>query len=193
MRDDNMRLYEIVLIAIGLSMDAFAVSICKGLSMQKMNYKNAIIIALYFAIFQGLMPIIGFFLGTTFRVFVERVDHWIAFILLLIIGINMIVEGLDNAKPKNSDLLDFKTMIILSLATSIDALAVGITFAFFRTNLLSSTIIIASITFVLSIIGVKIGNRFGDKLQGKAKIIGGIVLIIIGIKILIEHLGMIRF
>ena len=188
-----MGILEIVLVAIGLAMDAFAVSICKGLSMKKMNWKSAIIIGLYFGIFQAIMPVIGYFLGITFSGLVENVDHWIAFILLAIIGVNMIKESFDDENEKRNEKVDFKTMIILALATSIDALAVGVTFAFFKTNIVLAVFIIGIITFILSLIGVKIGNRFGDKFQNKAELIGGIILIIIGIKILLEHLGVIAF
>ncbi len=188
-----MGIFEIVLIGLGLAMDAFAVSICKGLSMKKMNWKNAIIIALYFGIFQALMPIIGYWLGTTFSSLVENVDHWIAFILLVIIGGNMIKDSFDDECEKRNEKIDFKTMIILAIATSIDALAVGVTFAFFKTNIVLAVSIIGIITFILSLIGVKIGNHFGDKFQNKAELTGGIILIIIGIKILLEHLGIIIF
>lgn len=170
-----MGILEISLLGVGLAMDAFAVSICKGLSMKKMNWKNAIIIALYFGIFQALMPMIGYFFGTTFESFVTTFDHWIAFILLALIGGNMIKESFDNEDEKKNDKVDFKTMIVLALATSIDALAVGITFAFFDVNLLLAVAIIGIITFIISILGVKIGNKFGDKYQNKAELIGGII------------------
>lgn len=188
-----MGIFEIVLIGLGLAMDAFAVSICKGLSMKKMNWKSAIIISLYFGIFQALMPIIGYFLGTTFSSLVENVDHWIAFILLAIIGGNMIKDSFDDECEKRNDKVDFKTMIILAIATSIDALAVGVTFAFFKTSIVLAVSVIGIITFILSLIGVKIGNNFGDKFQNKAELTGGIILIIIGTKILLEHLGIIIF
>lgn len=188
-----MGILEISLLGVGLAMDAFAVSICKGLSMKKMNWKNAIIIALYFGIFQALMPMIGYFFGTTFESFVTTFDHWIAFILLALIGGNMIKESFDNEDEKKNDKVDFKTMIVLALATSIDALAVGITFAFFDVNLLLAVAIIGIITFIISILGVKIGNKFGDKYQNKAELIGGIILVILGIKILLEHLNIISF
>lgn len=188
-----MGILEIVVISIGLAMDAFAVSVCKGLSMKKMNWKNAIIIAFYFGAFQALMPVIGYFLGTTFSGFVESIDHWIAFILLAIIGGNMIKESTDDEVEKRNDKVDFKTMIGLAIATSIDALAVGITFAFFRINLFSAILCIGIITFILSLIGVFIGNKFGDKFQNKAELAGGIILIIIGLKILLEHMGIIVF
>lgn len=188
-----MGVLEILLLGIGLAMDAFAVSICKGLSMKKMNWKNAIIIALYFGIFQAIMPMIGYFLGTTFESFVTTFDHWIAFILLVLIGGNMIKESFDNEDEKKNDKVDFKTMIVLAIATSIDALAVGITFAFFDVNLSLAVSIIGIITFFISIFGVKIGNRFGDKYQNKAELMGGVILVLLGIKILLEHLGVLVF
>lgn len=188
-----MGIFELLVIGIGLAMDAFAVSVCKGLSMKKMNWKSAIIIASYFGIFQAGMPIIGYLLGTTFSGFVESVDHWIAFILLAIIGGNMIKESTDDEIEKRNDRIDIKTMALLAIATSIDALAIGVTFAFFKTDLVKAITIIGLITFALSILGVKIGNRFGDKFQNKAELTGGIILIIIGLKILIEHLGIISF
>ena len=183
-----MKLLELVLLGIGLAMDAFAVSICKGLSMKKMSWKNAIIIALYFGIFQAVMPLIGYLLGTTFESFVTSIDHWIAFILLSLIGGNMIKEAFDSEDENKNDKVDFKTMIVLAVATSIDALAVGITFAFFDVNLPLAISIIGIITFCISMFGVKIGNKFGDKYQNKAEFTGGLILIILGIKILIEHL-----
>lgn len=184
-----MGILEIILVAIGLAMDAFAVSICKGLSMKKMNWRKAIIVGAYFGVFQGLMPIIGYFLGTTFETFVTKIDHWIAFGLLVFIGINMLKEAFSEETENCNDNVDFKTMIILAIATSIDALAVGITFAFLGVNILSSAVIIAIITFLVCVIGVKIGNKFGDKYERKAEIVGGLILILMGIKILLEHLG----
>ena len=169
-------------------MDAFAVSICKGLSMKKLNYKKIMIIALYFGLFQAFMTVIGYFLGSKFSLIVEKVDHWIVFILLSIIGGNMIKESTDNEEEKRNDLVDIKTMILLAIATSIDALAVGVTFAFLKVNLLVSITIIGIITFILSILGVIIGNKFGDKFQNKAELFGEIILIIIGLKILLGHL-----
>lgn len=188
-----MGVVEIFAIGMALAMDAFAVSICKGLSMKKMNWKNAIIIGLYFGAFQALMPVIGYFLGTTLSGFVEKIDHWIAFILLSIIGGNMIKESTDNEVEKRNDKVDFKTMLVLAIATSIDAMAVGVTFAFLKTNLVLAISIIGVITFIISVLGVVIGNKFGDKFQNKAELVGGIVLIIIGLKILLEHLGIIAF
>lgn len=186
-----MGILEIFLIGVGLSMDAFAVSICKGLSMKKLDWRKAIIIALYFGIFQAIMPVIGYLLGTTFESLVTQIDHWIAFILLGIIGANMIKEACGKESENSNDKVDFKTMIVLAIATSIDALAIGITFAFFKTELLSSVIIIGLITFGLSLIGVKIGNKFGDKYEKKAEVLGGVILILIGVKLLLEHLGII--
>lgn len=188
-----MSLLEIIFIGIGLAMDAFAVSICKGLSMKKASMKNTLVIATYFGVFQAVMPIIGFLLGTTFEKYITSIDHWIAFILLLIIGVNMIKEAFSKEEDETKDKIDFKTMIVLAIATSIDALAVGITFAFFKVNILLAALIIGIITFVLCIIGVIIGNKFGDKFENKAKISGGIILILIGTKILLEHLGIIKF
>ena len=186
-----MGILEVVLVAIGLAMDAFAVSICKGLSMKKMSWKKAIIVGGYFGIFQGLMPVIGYFLGTTFESLVTKIDHWIAFGLLVFIGINMLKEAFSNESENCNDNVDFKAMIVLAIATSIDALAVGITFAFLKTNIVLASILIAIITFVVCIIGVKIGNKFGDKYERKAETVGGLILIFMGIKILLEHLSII--
>lgn len=188
-----MGIVEIILISIGLAMDAFAVSICKGLSMKKMNWKNAMIIAFYFGVFQAIMPAIGYFLGTTFESFVTAVDHWIAFILLSFIGGNMIKESFNSEDEDKNDRVDFKTMIVLAIATSIDALAVGITFAFFDVNVIVAVSIIGVITFFISLLGVKVGNKFGDKYQNKAELMGGILLVLLGIKILVEHLNIIHF
>jgi len=184
-----MGLIEVFFIGIGLAMDAFAVAICKGLSMKKYYIKKAIIIALYFGLFQAIMPLIGYFLGVTFQDVVVSIDHWVAFILLGSIGVKMLKESFESESDDRNDNLDIKTMLILSIATSIDAFAVGITLAFLKTNIFSSIIIIGIITFILAIVGVKIGNKFGDRLQNKAEIAGGIILIIIGLKILLEHLG----
>ncbi len=168
-------------------MDAFAVSICKGLSMKKININKIVIIALYFGIFQAIMPLIGYFLGKGFENFVTQIDHWIAFVLLLFIGANMIKDSFNDNEDENDD-TGFKTMIILAIATSIDALAIGITFAFLGTNIVLATSIIGVVTFALSAIGVIIGNRFGNRYEKVAKIIGGTILIIMGAKILFEHL-----
>lgn len=184
-----MTLFEIILIALGLAMDALAVSICKGLSMRSFNLKNSLIIGSYFGIFQALMPLLGYLLGTTFSELVVSIDHWIAFILLSIIGLKMINDSLKSENNDKNDKLDMKTMIGLAIATSIDALAIGITLAFFKISILKVILIIGFITFTISFIGVIIGNKFGDKFQGKAEIIGGGILVLIGLKILLEHLG----
>lgn len=184
-----MGVIEIILISIGLAMDAFAVSICKGLSMKKMSWKKAGIIGLYFGIFQAGMPLIGYFLGSTFANFVTNVDHWIAFILLGFIGISMIKEALSKECDSLNDNVDFKTMVILAIATSIDALAIGVTFAFLKVNVVLAVSSIGIITCILSVIGVKIGNVFGDKYENKAQLAGGLILILLGTKILLEHVG----
>ncbi len=184
-----MGIIEILLISVGLAMDAFAVSVCKGLSMKKMNLKKAIIIGLYFGTFQAAMPVLGYLLGTTFERFITNVDHWIAFALLSGIGIDMIKNAFIQEEKHSNDCIDFKTMIILSIATSIDALAVGITFACLKTQIIFPAITIGIITFFMSIMGVKIGNKFGDKYERKTEIMGGLILIFLGIKILVEHLS----
>ena len=184
-----MSLVEVILLAVGLSMDAFAVSVCKGISMKKMNWKKACIIGLWFGGFQALMPTLGYFLGSAFESLVTNIDHWIAFILLAIIGGNMIKEAFSKDKEESNDDISFKTMLMLAIATSIDALAVGITFAFLNVNLLLSISMIGIITFVISIIGTKVGNRFGNKYEKNAELAGGIILILIGLKILLEHLN----
>ena len=183
-----MGIAEILFMSVGLGMDAFAVSICKGLSMIKMKWKNAIVIALYFGIFQAMMPFIGYIIGTNFSEAVSSIDHWIAFILLSVIGINMIIETFKKEDSKEDSSISFSNMIILAIATSIDALAVGFTFAFLKVNIYEPIISIGIITFILSAMGVKIGNMFGEKYKGKSQILGGIILIVIGLKILIEHL-----
>lgn len=183
-----MSILEIVLISIGLGMDAFAVAVCKGLAMKKMNWKKAFIIAIYFGVFQALMPFIGYELGINFKNAIQSIDHWIAFILLSSIGINMIREALKKDDDDVNDDVSVKTMIVLALATSIDALAVGVTFAFLEVQIAIPIIMIGVITFVMSFAGVKIGNYFKDKFKDKAEILGGIILIAMGIKILIEHL-----
>ena len=182
-----MGTWELLVIAIGLSMDAFAVSICKGLSMRKMNWKNAVLAGIYFGGFQSLMPLLGYFLGSRFKDYIVSVDHWIAFILLAIIGISMIKESRESDEEIN-DSFDFKTMLVLAIATSIDALAIGVTFAFLSVNIVPAVSFIGVINFTLSVIGIKIGNVFGSKFKSKAELAGGFILIIMGIKILIEHL-----
>lgn len=183
-----MALTEIIILSIGLSMDALAVAMCKGLSMKRMSWKKAIIIALYFGIFQAIMPLIGYVLGIKFQQSIVNIDHWIAFILLTTIGINMIKEIWNEAENDNNDNIDFKNMIVLAIATSIDALAIGITFAFLKCDIVFSVTCIGTITFILSLIGVKIGNLFGVKYEKKAQLVGGLILILLGLKILLEHL-----
>ena len=176
-------------LAIGLSMDAFAVAVCKGLAMTQITLKKAIIVGLWFGIFQAGMPVIGYVLGSGFQKQISSIDHWIAFILLALIGANMIREALSKTEEEADASLSFKNMLILAVATSIDALAIGITFAFLNVNLPKAIILIGITTFILSIIGVKIGNIFGTKYQSKAEFAGGIILIILGLKILLEHLN----
>ena len=184
-----MSVLEIALIGIGLAMDAFAVSICKGLAMKKMSYQKAIIIALFFGGFQALMPALGYVLGTAFAAKIAAIDHWIAFILLGLIGINMIKEALGKGDDEClDDDLHLGDLIMLSIATSVDALAVGITFAFFNVSIVLSTSIIGIITFIICVIGVKVGNVFGEKYKSRAELTGGIILIIMGCKILLDHL-----
>ena len=171
-------------------MDAFAVSLCKGLGMRKMNYKNAFIISLFFGGFQALMPLVGWLLGTGFEQYITSFDHWIAFVLLAFIGGKMIFDVI---KPGDEDVgyeesLKIKELFVLAIATSIDALAVGITFAFLRVSIIPAILIIGCTTFLISFAGVAIGNKFGTKFEKKAQLAGGIVLILIGVKILIEHL-----
>lgn len=186
-----MGLIELIILSVGLAMDAFAVAVCKGLAMSKMKWKKGIIVGLYFGIFQALMPFIGYLLGINFQNAITNIDHWIAFILLIGIGINMIKDAISKEKEEASDSIKFKDMLILAIATSIDALAVGVTFAFLKVNILSAIILIGSITFLISVIGVKIGNVFGDKYEKKAELVGGIILILLGTKILLEHLHII--
>ena len=186
-----MGFIELIILSIGLAMDAFAVSVCKGLSMSKMNWKNACIIGIYFGFFQGFMPLVGYLLGISFQDKICSIDHWIAFILLGIIGLNMIKEAISKENEKQDESIKFKDMIILAIATSIDALAVGITFAFLKVNILLAISLISIITFIISVAGVKIGNIFGDKYEKKAEFAGGIILILLGIKILFEHLHII--
>lgn len=187
-----MSFFELLLIGVGLSMDAFAVSICKGLSMKKVNYTHGLIIALFFGVFQALMPLIGWLLGTSFAVYISAFDHWIAFVLLAFIGGKMAIESFknddeDEAKQEDGK-LDIKELFVLAVATSIDALAVGISFACLQVSIWSSIAIIGITTFVISLGGVVIGNKFGSKYKNKAELAGGLILVGIGIKILAEHL-----
>ena len=191
----EMSFIELLLIAIGLSMDAFSVSICKGLTTKRFSWRMALVCGLWFGGFQALMPTIGYFLGAQFQEMIEAYDHWIAFGLLFLIGANMIREAIwgKEEESKENGALDFKTMLFLAIATSIDALAVGVSFACIQVKLWSSVLVIGLTTFVFSVLGVKIGNVFGSKYEKSAGIIGGIMLILIGLKILLEHLGIISF
>ena len=189
-----MSILEILLLGIGLSMDAFAVSICKGLSAKRLQTKHYLIIGAWFGGFQALMPTIGFFLGSTFEQYITAFDHWVAFVLLSVIGAGMIKESLSKEESNGNDSFSFKTMLLLALATSIDALAVGITFALLPdVNVPLAVCLIGITTFVCSAAGLKVGNLFGLKYKAKAELAGGIFLILIGLKILLEHLGVISF
>lgn len=184
-----MDLFTLFTLAVGLSMDAFAVSVCKGLAMRKITLGKAALVGAWFGGFQALMPLIGYLLGVRFRDYITAIDHWIAFALLSLIGLNMIREALSKEEEPESDSLDVKTMLTLAVATSIDALAVGITFAFLSVDILPAVSFIGTTTFVLSVAGVKIGNAFGTRYKAKAELAGGVILILLGIKILLEHLG----
>ncbi|MDO4539580.1 MAG: manganese efflux pump MntP family protein [Syntrophomonadaceae bacterium] len=186
-----MGILELTLIAIGLAMDAFAVALCKGLKMRELNYRHAAIIAVFFGGFQALMPLLGWLLGKQFERYIVNIDHWIAFALLLFIGGKMIMEALkyDHDPGPQISILDVKELLLLSVATSIDALAVGITLAFLQTAILPAVALIGIITFAIALAGVIIGHRFGIRYKSKAEIFGGAVLILIGVKILLEHLG----
>ena len=189
-----MSFLEIFLIAIGLSMDAFAVSICKGLAIGKPKFHQMLIVGLYFGIFQMLMPLIGFFIGSTFASFISKIDHWIAFILLFIIGLHMIISAIKDKEEKVSSTLKVGEMLLLAIATSIDALAIGVSFSMigFTTNtIFLATGIIGITTLILSSIGVLVGGIFGDKNKKVAEIVGGSILILIGLKILLTDLGVI--
>ncbi len=188
-----MSLLTLFITAVGLSMDAFAVAICKGLAMKKLSWKKALIIGLWFGGFQALMPTIGYLLGTRFESYVTAIDHWIAFVLLALIGANMVKESFSKEEESSNDAVDFKTMFLLAIATSIDALAVGVTYAFLQVRIVPAVSFIGVITFTLSIVGVKIGNVFGLKYKTKAELTGGIILIVMGIKILLEHLGLLNW
>lgn len=185
---------ELLLVAIGLSMDAFAVALCKGLGMKKLNYTHAVIIALFFGVFQGVMPLIGWFLGTQFESLITPIDHWIAFVLLGYIGGKMVWDAFHE---KNEEMacdieqkLDYKELLMMAIATSIDALAVGITLSAFITISIGVAVtLIGVITFGLSFVGVMLGNKFGTRFQKKAEVFGGVVLVIIGAKVLLEHTG----
>ena len=185
-----MDFLSLFLLAVGLSMDAFAVSICKGLALKKIQFKHALIVGLWFGGFQALMPVIGYFLGAQFKDAIASYDHWIAFGLLILIGGNMIREAVfDKDEPETDSALSFRSMLVLAVATSIDALAVGVTFAFLDVNIWTPVALIGVTTCILSMIGVKVGSVFGAKYEKKAEFIGGVILILLGVKILLEHLG----
>ena len=189
---------ELFLLGVGLSMDAFAVSVCKGLGMRKLDKKQALIIGLYFGGFQALMPLIGWLLGSQFQQYITSIDHWIAFILLGFIGGKMMVEAVREWNEEETvevmdAPIDHKNMFVLAVATSIDALAVGITFAFLNTPIIEAITIIGITTMVLSIIGVIVGNFFGSRYKSKAEFIGGLILVLLGLKILLEHLRILTF
>ena len=186
-----MDLLTLFLLAVGLSMDAFAVSICKGLAMKKISFRQAAIVGLWFGGFQALMPALGFLLGTSFASLVNVVADWIAFVLLALIGGNMIKEALSKEEEEADASLSFKTMLLLAIATSIDAFAVGVSFAFMEIGslIIPAVLFIGVITFILSMAGVKVGNVFGTKYKSKAELAGGIILILLGVKIILEHFG----
>ncbi len=190
-----MSFAELMLIAVGLSMDAFAVAVCRGLEMRKINYRQALLIALFFGGFQALMPLLGYLLGAGFAHHISNFDHWIAFVLLAFIGGKMIWEAVHDADEGQGEALNLKMLAMMAVATSIDALAVGITFAFpsFQMNVFFAVAVIGVTTFVLSFAGVCAGNRFGARYKKKAEIVGGVVLILVGTKILLEHLGVLAF
>ena len=183
-----MGLAELILIAVGLSMDAFAVAICKGLNMTKINFRHSLVIALFFGVFQAAMPLLGWLLGTQFARYISTMDHWVAFFLLLFIGGKMVLDTFHEEEEEKEcgDALNIKELFVLAIATSIDALAVGITFALLpETNIVLSVLLIGAITFALSFLGVVVGNKFGSKYEKKAQLAGGIILILIGLKILL--------
>lgn len=187
-RNKPMNILELFILAVGLSMDAFAVSICKGLSLGKIQKKHMAIAGAWFGGFQALMPLIGYFAGRFFAEKLTQYDHWVAFILLLFIGGSMIKESFCEEEESN-DAMDIKTMFLLAVATSIDALAVGVTFAFLKVAILPAVVFIGVVTFVCSAVGIKIGSIFGTKYKSKAELCGGIILILIGLKILLEGIG----
>ena len=181
-----MTIFELFILAVGLSMDAFAVAVCKGLAIGRIRWKHVLIVGLWFGGF-------GYLLGSSFAEYIAAVDHWIAMILLVLIGANMVRESLDKDPEHVNPSLGFKTMLIMAIATSIDALAVGVTFAFLEVRILPAVTFIGVITFLLSALGVKIGSIFGTKYKSKAELSGGVILILLGIKILLEHLGLLPF
>lgn len=189
-----MDILELLLIAAGLSMDAFAVSICKGLSVQRLKPRHYLLTGAWFGGFQALMPSIGFLLGSAFDQYISAFDHWIAFILLAFIGGNMVRESLSGDEECHDDSFGLRTMFLLAVATSIDALAVGVTFALLPdVHILSAVSLIGAATFLLSALGLKVGNVFGLRYKARAELAGGVILILMGLKILLEHLGILAF
>ncbi len=188
-----LNFFSLLLLAIGLSMDAFAVAICKGLSTRQLNWKKMVIVGLWFGGFQALMPTIGYFLGSVFELYITAIDHWVAFILLALIGANMIRESRSKDEESVDDSFSFKSMLLMAVATSIDALAVGIPFPSLGVNIVMAASFIGVTTFLLSALGVKIGNLFGTRYKGAAELTGGIILILLGTQILLEHLGLLVF
>lgn len=188
-----MTIIELFILAVGLSMDAFAVAVCKGLAIGRIQWKHVMTVGLWFGGFQALMPLVGYLLGSSFAEYIAAVDHWIAMILLVLIGGNMVRESLDKDPEHVNPSLGFKTMLVMAIATSIDALAVGVTFAFLEVRILPAVTFIGVITFLLSALGVKIGSIFGTRYKSKAELAGGVILILLGIKILLEHLGLLPF
>lgn len=186
-----MRLWELFLIAVGLSMDAFAVSVCKGLSVSRLRPRHALTVGLYFGGFQALMPLAGYLLGSSFQALISSVDHWIAFVLLGVIGANMIREARGECEAVDGSFA-VGAMLPLAVATSIDALAVGVTFAFLQVDIVPAVAFIGAVTFVLSAVGLRVGNVFGARYRSRAEFFGGAVLILMGLKILLEHLGVLR-
>lgn len=179
-----MGFWELVAIAVGLSMDAFAIAICKGLSVQKLEKKHMVCTGLWFGGAQALMPLAGYLLGTGFQTFIEKIDHWISFVLLCLIGLGMIKESREKSKPLEAS-FSAKAMFPLAIADSIDALIAGVSFAFLKVRIVPAVLLIGVITFILSVAGVKIGNRFGEKYRSSAEMAGGIILIAMGVKILL--------
>lgn len=185
-----MKTLNLIFMAIGLAMDAFAASICKGMGQSRMQWKNALKAGLFFGIFQALMPLLGYWAGSRFEHLIKTADHWIAFGLLGFIGGRMIIGSFRPNKPVDCS-FRFRPMLILAFATSIDALAVGISLGFLQINIVKAAILIGSVTFVMSFAGVKLGYIFGSRLSSKAELLGGIILVLIGVKILLEHTGII--
>lgn len=184
-----MQFWELILMAAALSMDAFAVAVCKGLATPKLTWKHMAVVGIWFGGFQALMPVIGYFLGTAFKAYIEAVDHWVAFVLLAIIGLGMIKATLSKSDEPADASLSFKTMLVMALATSIDALAVGVTFAVLEVQVAFAVAVIGVCTFVLSALGVKLGNVFGVRYKSKAEFAGGAILLFLGLKLLLSHLG----